>query len=40
MYAEGSGSEEDLCDGFELHSAWTWDLLDPIPGGAGDAQVL
>jgi hypothetical protein len=38
--AKDSGSEEDLCDGFELHPPCTWDFLDPILGGGGDAQVL
>jgi hypothetical protein len=38
--AKDSGSEEDLCDGFELHLPWTWNFLDPILGGGGDAQVL
>jgi hypothetical protein len=38
--AKDSGSEEDLCDGFELHPPWTCDFLDPVPGGSGDAQVL
>jgi hypothetical protein len=38
--AEDSGSEENLCDGFELHPPWTWDFLDPVPGSGGDAQVL
>jgi hypothetical protein len=38
--AEDSGSKENLCDGFELHPPWMWDLLDPLPGGGGDAQVL
>jgi hypothetical protein len=35
--AKDSGSEEDLCDGFKLHLPWTWDFLDPVPGGGGDA---
>jgi hypothetical protein len=30
--AEDFGSEEDLCNGFELHPPWTWDFLDPVPG--------
>jgi hypothetical protein len=38
--AEDSESEENLCDGLELHLPWTWDFLDPIPGGGGDAQVF
>jgi hypothetical protein len=38
--AKDSGSEEDLCDGFELHPPWMWDFLHPVPGGDGDAQVL
>jgi hypothetical protein len=37
---EDSGSEENLCDGLELHPPWTWDFLDPVPGSGGDAQVL
>jgi hypothetical protein len=40
VLAEDSGSEENLCDGFELYPPWTRDLLDPVPGGGGDAQVL
>jgi hypothetical protein len=38
--AEDSRSEEDLCDGIELHLSWTLNFLDPVPGGSGDAQVL
>jgi hypothetical protein len=38
--AEDSGSEENLCDGFELHPPWTRDFLDPVLGSGGDAQVL
>jgi hypothetical protein len=38
--AQDSGSEEDLCDDFEFHPPWTRDLLDPVPRGGGDAQVL
>jgi hypothetical protein len=38
--AEDSGSEENLCDGFELHPPWTRDFLDPVPGSGGDAQVF
>jgi hypothetical protein len=37
---EDPGSEENLCDGLELYSPWTWDFLDPVPGSGGDAQVL
>jgi hypothetical protein len=37
---EDSGSEENLCDGFELHPPWTRDFLDPVPGSSGDAQVF
>jgi hypothetical protein len=37
---EDPGSEENLCDGLELHSPWTRNFLDPIPGSGGDAQVL
>jgi hypothetical protein len=32
MSAEDSGSEENHCDGFELHLPWMWDFLDPVPG--------
>jgi hypothetical protein len=35
--AEGPGHEKDCCNGLELHLHWTWDFLDPIPGGGGDA---
>jgi hypothetical protein len=38
--AEDIGSEENLFDGLELHSPWTRDFLDPVPGSGGDAQVL
>jgi hypothetical protein len=38
--AEDSGSKENLCDSFELHSPWTRDFLDPVPGSSGDAQVF
>jgi hypothetical protein len=38
--AEDSRSKEDFCDGFELQQSWTWDFLDPVPRGGGDAQVL
>jgi hypothetical protein len=38
--AEDPGSEENLCDGLELHSPWMRDFLDPVPGSGGDAQVL
>jgi hypothetical protein len=38
--AEDSESEENLCDGFELHPPWMRDFLDPVPGSGGDAQVL
>jgi hypothetical protein len=38
--AEDSGSEEDLCNGFELHPPWMRDFLDPIPGGGCDAQMF
>jgi hypothetical protein len=38
--AEDSRSEENLCDGFELHPPWSWDFLDPVPGSGGDAQVF
>jgi hypothetical protein len=40
MSAKDFGSEEDLCDGFELHPPWTQDFLGPIPRGGGYAQVL
>jgi hypothetical protein len=38
--AKDSGSEENLCHGFELHPPWTWDFLDPVPGSGGDTQVF
>jgi hypothetical protein len=38
--AEDFGSEENLYDGFELHPPWTRELLDPVPGSGGDAQVF
>jgi hypothetical protein len=38
--AEDPGSEENLCDGLEVHSPWTRDFLDPVPGSGGDAQVF
>jgi hypothetical protein len=38
--AKDSGSEEDLCDSFELHPPWMRDFLDPVPRGGGDAHVL
>jgi hypothetical protein len=38
--AKDLGSEEDLCDGFELHPPWMRDFFDPILGGGVDAQVL
>jgi hypothetical protein len=37
---EDSRSEEDFCDGFELHPPCTRDFLDPVPRSGGDAQVL
>jgi hypothetical protein len=37
---EDSGSEENFCDGFELHPPWTRDFLDPVPRSGGDALVL
>jgi hypothetical protein len=37
---EDSRSEEDLCNGFELHPPRTRDFLDAVPGGGGDAQVF
>jgi hypothetical protein len=40
VLVEDSGSEENLCDGFQLHLPWTQDLLYPVSGGGGDAQVL
>jgi hypothetical protein len=36
---EDSGSEENLCDSFELHPPWMRDFLDLVPGSGGDAQV-
>jgi hypothetical protein len=38
--AEDSGSEENLCDGFELHPPWMRDFLDLVPRSGGDVQVL
>jgi hypothetical protein len=38
--AEDSGSEENLCDGFELHPPWTRDFLDPVPRSGVDTQVF
>jgi hypothetical protein len=38
--ADDSGSEENLCNGFELHPPWTRDFLDPVHGSGGDAQVF
>jgi hypothetical protein len=38
--AEDSGSEEDLCNGFELHPPCMWDFLDLVPGGGFDAQMF
>jgi hypothetical protein len=38
--AEDSRSEEDLCNGFELHPPWMRDFLDPVPGGGCNAQVF
>jgi hypothetical protein len=38
--AEDTRSEENLCDGFEVHPPWTRGFLDPVPGSGGDAQVL
>jgi hypothetical protein len=40
MSAEDPRSEENLCDGLELHLPRTRDFLDPVPGRGGDAQVL
>jgi hypothetical protein len=40
VLAEDSRSEENLCDGFELHPPWTRDFLDPVPGIGGDGQVF
>jgi hypothetical protein len=37
---EDYGSDENLCDSFELHPPWTWDFLDPVPRSGGDAQVF
>jgi hypothetical protein len=34
---EDSGSEEDLCNNFELHPPWMRDFFDPVPGGGCDA---
>jgi hypothetical protein len=38
--AVDSGPEEDLYYGLELHRPWTWDFLDPVPGGGGDTQMF
>jgi hypothetical protein len=38
--AEDSGSEEDLCNNFELHPPWMQDFLDLVPGGGCEAQVF
>jgi hypothetical protein len=38
--AKDPESEEKFYDGLELHSPWTRDFLDPVPGSVGDAQVL
>jgi hypothetical protein len=40
MSTKDSGSEENLCDGFDLHPPWTRDFLDPVHSSGGDAQVL
>jgi hypothetical protein len=37
---EDSRSEENLCDGFELHPPWMRDFFDPIPGSGGDVQFF
>jgi hypothetical protein len=37
---EDLGPKEDLYDGHELRPPWTWDFLDPVPGGGGDVQVF
>jgi hypothetical protein len=36
---EDSRSREDLCYYLEFHPPWTWDSLDPVSWGGGDAQV-
>jgi hypothetical protein len=36
---EDPGSREDLCNYVEFHPPWTWDSLDPISWGGGDAQM-
>jgi hypothetical protein len=36
---EDPGSGEDLCNCLEFHPPWTWDSLDPISWGGGDAQM-
>jgi hypothetical protein len=38
--AKNSGSKEDLYNGFELHSPWMRDFLDPVPRGRCDAQMF
>jgi hypothetical protein len=40
VLAEDPGSEENLCDGLELHPPWTRDFLDLVLGSGGNAQVL
>jgi hypothetical protein len=37
--AEDHGPKEDFCDDLEFHPPWTWDSLDPVSWGGGDAQV-
>jgi hypothetical protein len=37
--AEDPGSGEDLCNYLEFHLPWTWDSLDHVSWGGGDAQV-
>jgi hypothetical protein len=36
---EDLGSREDLYNCLEFHPPWTWDYLDPVSWGGGDAQV-
>jgi hypothetical protein len=39
VLAEDHGSGEDLYIYLEFHPPWTWDSLDHVSWGGGDAQV-
>jgi hypothetical protein len=39
MPAEDPGPREDLYNCLKFHPPWTWDSLDPVSWGRGDAQV-